>query len=413
MQFHALSWLSHGRPVNIIGLKGELPAAALGPHLTEIVDVKVPGPWILSAPLRAVLNAWHLLTCLALKRTNVILVQNPPSIPTLIVVLLASSVNGAAVVIDWHNLGFKMLEHGKRAPKFLVFGAKAYEKFCSSMADGHLCVTRALSEWLENEFRIHSTVLYDCPHSEFKRLDAADKLQTRCRLPLNAPWLQDEATALLVSATSWTADEDFEMLLQGLVLYAEAGRGPRLVTIITGKGPLKAHYETRVRQLEPEFANRVCVQTAWLSNDDYPRLLGSANLGISMHTSTSGLDLPMKIVDYFGAGLPVLAADFACISELVKKSNGRVFSSSTEFARELESLLSNFPYSNLLPELGKDDMLRWEPNWDAVALPVLMSAASSPVQLRKRILLAFSLIVPLVGVLIRVVLYVLAVIIGY
>lgn len=34
--------------------------------------------------------------------------------------------------------------------------------------------------------------------------------------------------------------------------------------------------------------SQVHIATAWLSSADYPRLLGAADIGVSLHTSSSG-----------------------------------------------------------------------------------------------------------------------------
>jgi beta-1,4-mannosyltransferase len=131
----------------------------------------------------------------------------------------------------------------------------------------------------------------------------------------------DERPAVLVSSTSWTADEDFTILLRALSVYETAAREPdaglpRLLAIVTGKGgPLRAAFEREAERLErTEDWRFVRARTTWLERDDYPRLLGAADVGVSLHASTSGFDLPMKVVDMFGCGLPVLALDFpACV----------------------------------------------------------------------------------------------------
>jgi beta-1,4-mannosyltransferase len=187
-------------------------------------------------------------------------------------------------------------------------------------------------------------------------------------------FLQREARpALVVSSTSWTPDEDFGILFDAIKLLeakieevenAEttgARPFPHVVFVITGKGPEKEKYEKLIA--EQKF--RHChVLTMWLTPENYPKLLGACDLGISLHTSSSGLDLPMKVVDMFGCGLPVCSYKFACINELVKhKRNGLLFEDSAQLARQLYRLLKDFPNKSELQRITKEETERWQDNW--------------------------------------------------
>lgn len=125
--------------------------------------------------------------------------------------------------------------------------------------------------------------------------------------------ISNEKTKLLVSSTSWTADEDFSILLEAFATFdrmntilSKNHEPLSILAIITGKGPLRKFYEQKIKNLNLKY---VKIVTAWLDAKDYPRFIGSADLGICLHASTSGLDLPMKIVDMFGCGIPVCAIE--------------------------------------------------------------------------------------------------------
>ncbi len=60
--------------------------------------------------------------------------------------------------------------------------------------------------------------------------------------------MKADRPGLLISSTSWTEDEDFSTLLRALDDYETAKKAepddfPNLVCAITGKGPLKEHYQ--------------------------------------------------------------------------------------------------------------------------------------------------------------------------
>ena len=109
------------------------------------------------------------------------------------------------------------------------------------------------------------------------------------------PRLRNDRPALLVSSTSWTADENFDMLLEALREYemkarrvngsldshgeSEDGnenvRLPKVFMIVTGKGPLKDKYMDEVIRLETsEEWEWVRCRSLWLEAGAYPILLG-------------------------------------------------------------------------------------------------------------------------------------------
>jgi beta-1,4-mannosyltransferase len=211
--------------------------------------------------------------------------------------------------------------------------------------------------------------------------------------------------ALVTSSTSWTSDEDFGILLAALLLLDEqiqqqqqlgassSACSLKVLVIVTGKGPQKAMYEERISRLTLQH---VAVATLWLQPADYPRLIACADVGVSLHTSTSGFDLPMKVLDMFGCQVPVLAKDFACLSELVVDNvNGRIFNNSHQLANLLWELLEPMTRTTCGPvgagpgnhsfgplarySCALEGRERWSDNWLRHAQPIILKAAKKHV----------------------------------
>lgn len=183
---------------------------------------------------------------------------------------------------------------------------------------------------------------------------------------------------LLISSTSWTPDEDFSLLLDALVSYSKSSKTagsilPPISAIITGKGPEKDVYLRRIAELKKSGKlDNVSISTAFLPIEDYAKLLACADLGVCLHMSSSGVDLPMKVVDMFGAGLPVVGySAYESWPELVTEDvNGRGFETALQLSNVLVELFGEKGQGKLETlRLGavREGKRRWDEEWDGVA----------------------------------------------
>ncbi|KAH6659334.1 chitobiosyldiphosphodolichol beta-mannosyltransferase [Truncatella angustata] len=389
MQYHALSIAKHGGTVDLIGYD-ESP---LHPDLANSPKVIVhplplppailrskSTPFIITGPLKVLWQIWSLFWILSYQTQPArwLLVQNPPSIPTLFVSLVVSILRNTHLMIDWHNYGWTILAGTRGATHPFVKVSKAYECLLGRIAPtANITVTHAMERQLrEAPYGVKSPILtlHDRPAAIFQPLKSIpDRKAFLQRLletsDLAANILAGE-TKLIVSSTSWTPDEDFSLLLDALVEYASS-EGPRpIIAIITGKGPQKAYYQSQIQELERagKLPN-IRISTAWLSMEDYAMLLSCADLGICLHMSSSGVDLPMKVVDMFGSGLPVAAySKYESFGELVKEGqNGCGFETASELSTILARLFSDKGAGELRTIRGgaqREGSLRWDEEWD-------------------------------------------------
>jgi beta-1,4-mannosyltransferase len=194
-----------------------------------------------------------------------------------------------------------------------------YEQIFGRLADNGFCVSHNMQKDLKSS-SIEVSVLYDRPQERFS--SGRDM-----RVFLGVP----NEYFLIVSSTSWTIDEDFSIVFEALEQLNQLSC--KVFLVITGKGPLKSFYQQMI--LEKNWKS-VRVEMPWLELEDYPALLAQADLGVCLHISSSGLDLPMKVVDMQEAILPALAFKYPTISEFIQEGlNGELFETSTELTEKI------------------------------------------------------------------------------
>jgi beta-1,4-mannosyltransferase len=397
MQYHALSLADNGARVDLIGYAGsDLPKALRSHARIRCHLMPVPVPLLdrlkealfpVVSLVRIAIQGLRLLRLLlfVVRKPEVILMQNPPGVPALAVAATAARLRSSRLIIDWHNFGYTVLALKLGRSSRLVRAMRRYERVLGRRADAHLCVSEAMREELEDDWSLRNvSVVYDRPARNFApaRPDERPLLYQRLSSllgDLGAAARGKPPTALLVSATSWTPDEDFGLLLEALAIVngkiSEGARFPSLWVVISGEGPLRGFYEERIARMD---LRHVRIATVWLAPEDYPLLLRAADLGLCLHRSSSGVDLPMKLADMLGSGLPVLAVDYGpCLREQLRDDeNGFLFSTPAELAERILELFKDFPASApLLDRLRKNiaaaALPRWDDEWNARAWPAI------------------------------------------
>lgn len=397
MQYHAHALAESGADVDFVGLEGTPLPRLISDHARITVHRIKPstsrfrqGAGIVYSgfasgdALRLGFRLWRELR--RLRKPDLVLVQNPPAFPTLEIARLALRRKGVRFIVDWHNLGYSLLQRrlGRWHPAVRI--ARWFERRHAQRVDASLSVSRAMGTFLQNKFDARRVqVLYDRPGSVFVPMDRPARERFRLGL-FGRMGVVGGPTGFVVCPSSWTEDEDFDVIIDAVLRLEDRIRGweaaeasrrfPQLIILVTGDGQRRAQFERRFAGLP---ARRVHLRTRWLEPEEYPLVVGSADIGICLHRSTSGLDLPMKIADMFGAGVPVCVLDYgASLAERVRHGdNGLLFSNARHLADILFEMFQGYPADQTYLDRLRHGARRsarptWEEGWQREARDLLL-----------------------------------------
>src|SRR5262245_27277523 len=268
MLYHAKALAAQGADVDLVGyVDSALPSSVRDNQRIAVHSVGGPSTprsgqvsrsrYLAAATWRGVAVAASLAKLLMwrLAQPDVILVQNPPGVPVLAIAWLACRMRSARLLIDWHNLTYAMLSLRLGSGHLLVRAVRWYEGVFGRKADTNLFVSAAMQKELGDEFHMKGVAFRDRPAEAFDAITSGERERIRHELCGRLDLTTTSSTfAMAVSPSSWTADEDFDLLIdavtscEALVKTQEQNGGsfPALLVLLTGRGPLRQHYERQI-----------------------------------------------------------------------------------------------------------------------------------------------------------------------
>jgi beta-1,4-mannosyltransferase len=372
MQRHARAWASRA-DVDLIGLHGStLETGVEGtPRLTvhRLRDGRAArsrtsvSRFVLASALRAVAHAFSAFRVLmGLSRPDVILVGNPPAVPALAVCSLVARLRGARLVIDWQDLSHRRAAAQLGESHRLVRSIARSERRWARRAHAHVAATQALADWLRRESGVQATVVYDHPMSSTPT-------------PATSETIRDSGVPLVVCPTSWGADEDFDLLLEALEradrTLAKGAKSGRLSVLLTGTGELRGAFEARLARRQ---FTHIAVRVATI---DSHAAIAKADVGLCLHQSASGLDLPLVLSDLRAAGVPACVYDYAPVltEVLTDGREGVRFGEPGELMALLVAVAtddsSDSPLARSRAWLAAHPAETWEDHWEQTMRPVV------------------------------------------
>lgn len=160
MQYHALSLAEEGHKVDMIGYGETQPIEKVKRREFINYHYLLPVP---NLPLHRLFyyifkTIWQSMTLLftlaIIRRPDIILVQNPPAIPTLFICWFYKVLTRAKLIIDWHNYAHTILSLNVGKHSKLVAITEKVEAIFGRRADYNFCVTNAMKKDLQQRWGI-------------------------------------------------------------------------------------------------------------------------------------------------------------------------------------------------------------------------------------------------------------------